>query len=326
MAALLAGLAPAPATTSVTAPSACAMAEPDKAWIAQALANWRIVAREKLRLPDRPLPAIVTFDAACAYVAPSRADGAIAWAASPHQGQVTLPDGQQIPASVISFAAPATPASQGYFVMSLPSVWKAAGVKSGLGVERLMDGVLLHELMHSYQFYFVSPVLDKLTRQYRLSDDINDDSLQEAFKGNSAYVAAWEAERDLLFAAAAAPDEAAARRLAGQALASLRARRARFFTGAAAQWAPLDEIFLTMEGLGQWAIFAWHRDPRGGGFDRDTALREVRRGGRWWSQDQGLALFLVVDRLVPKWQELAFAPKPETAEALLARAAGAEIS
>ncbi|HEX8225883.1 MAG TPA: hypothetical protein VF605_18915, partial [Allosphingosinicella sp.] len=100
------------------APSACAMAEADKAWVGQALAYWRILAREKLRLPDRPLPAIVTFDAACAYVAPSR------------------------------------------------------------------------------------------------------------------------------------PDDAAARRLAGQALASLRARRARFFTGAAAQWAPLDEIFLAMEGRG----------------------------------------------------------------------------
>lgn len=299
----------------------CAMAAGDAAWVEQALSQWQVVAREKLLIGSSPLPTIVTFDQACAYVSRPAAKGASGWSGTRHEGTVTLPDGKQVPVAPVSFAAPAGKETPGYFVMGLPSVWRAAGVQSGMGLERLMDGVLLHELMHAYQFYFVAPRLAELTARYRLPDDINDDSLQAAFKDNAAYVKEYEAERDLLFAAAAASDDSEARRLAGEALAALRQRRARWFTGENEKWAPLDEIFLTMEGLGQWAIWSWATDPRGGGLGRETALKEVRRGGRWWSQDEGLALFLVVDRLVPGWQKLAFADRPETAEALLARAA-----
>ena len=301
--------------------ASCEMAPADRAWIDGALANWRIVAREKLLLKPSPLPTIVTFDAACSYVAPGGSAGPPRWQAAPHQGSIRLPDGKEIPAGVISFAGPGEGKAPGFFVMSLPSVWRAGGVQSAMGLERLMDGVLLHELMHTWQFYFANPRLAELTRRYKLPDDISDDSLQAAFKDNPAYVKDYERERDLLFAAAAAPTRPEARRLAGEALAAMRARRARWFTGTAEQWAPLDEIFLTMEGLGQWAIYSWVTDRRGGGLAREAALEEVRRGGRWWSQDQGLALFLTIDRLVPGWQKRAFAPKPETAEALLARAA-----
>jgi hypothetical protein len=204
--------------------------------------------------------------------------------------------------------------------MSLPSVWRAAGVTSEIGLERLMDGVLIHEIMHTRQFYFVEPRLKALTRRYGLPDDLDDDSLQAAFEKTPAYVSDYEAERDLLFAAAAAPDTAEAKRLGRLALEKLRSRRARWFTGDNEKWAELDEVFLTMEGAGQWAAYAWYTDPGGGRLAPATALRAVRRGGRSWSQDKGLALFLVVDRLLPKWQTLAFAKEPVTAEGLLARA------
>jgi hypothetical protein len=46
----------------------------------------------------------------------------------------------------------------------------------------------------------------------------------------------------------------------------------------------------------------------------------VRRGGRQWSQDQGLALLLVVDRLLPGWQQRAFRDPDWRAERLLAAA------
>ncbi len=91
----------------------------------------------------------------------------------------------------------------------------------------------------------------------------------------------------------------------------------RWFTGESAYWADLDEIFLLMEGAGQWATYAWYVDPRGGAVDRETALHELRRAGRYWTQDACLALFLVIDRLLPGWQRLAFARPPVTGTALL---------
>jgi hypothetical protein len=100
----------------------------------------------------------------------------------------------------------------------------------------------------------------------------------------------------------------------------MRARRARWFTGAEAKWLPLDDLFLVMEGLGQWAGYRWLVGDKGRGLDPGATLTEFRRGGRFWTQDEGLALMLVVDRLRPGWQKAAFAAEPALAEALLAQA------
>lgn len=305
------------------AASACVMAPADRVWLDRAIANWRVAERRLLRLTPSPLPRIVAIDARCTWTGIAQRNGRFAWTASPHDGKtVALPGGGNAPVGPISHAGPgAGGAESGYFAMSLPSVWRAAGVISGLGLERLMDGVMLHELMHTRQFYFANPRLAELGRQYGLGDDISDDSIQQRFADDPAYAAAWRAETDLLFAAAAAPSDEEARRLAGQALAAMRARQARWFTGPDAQWAPLDDIFLTMEGLGQWLAYAWYISPQGGGIDPATAQREVRRKRSQWSQDQGLGSFLVIDRLVPGWQREAFAVKPVLAMALLERAA-----
>jgi hypothetical protein len=299
----------------------CAMLPADQSWIEQALRNWHVAEQRELKLSPSPLPTIVAIDASCVFVATHRPDNRIVWQATPHTDTVLLPDGKNVPFGVISFASPAegkTPA--GFFAMSLPSVWRAKGIQSGLGLERLMDGVLLHEMTHTRQFYFVNPRMDKLTAQYKLSDDIGDDSLQDAYRNNPAYVADYEAERDLLYASALAPTDDEAKKLARQALAKMRARRAKWFVGDAEKWKPIDEIFLTMEGLGQWTAYAWFTDKQGPALDPLRVLPEVRRKRNFWTQDEGLALILVVDRLVPNWQKLAFAPNPELAVSLLQRA------
>ena len=100
----------------------------------------------------------------------------------------------------------------------------------------------------------------------------------------------------------------------------MRARRARWFTGEQAVFAALDDVFLTMEGMGQWLAYRSLLSPGGGGLAPDAALPAVRRGGRQWSQDQGLALMLVVDRLLPGWQQRAFADPDWRAERLLSAA------
>ena len=111
--------------------------------------------------------------------------------------------------------------------------------------------------------------------------------------------------------------------MAAEALASMRARQARWFTGSNAAWKQYDDIFLTMEGIGQWVGYSWLTDPRGKGLDAATAQREMRRKKTMWTQEQGLALFLVVDRLLPGWQKMAFAPDPVMGIDLLARAVNA---
>jgi hypothetical protein len=313
---------PAQAGNKIAASSTerCEISESDHNWINQALAAWRFAEVRELHLTPKPLPPIEVFDDHCQYISVS-SQTVPTWKGSIHGSTISLPNGSTVPFGVVSFAAPvAGQEDAGFFVMSLPSVWRANHVQSGLGVERLMDGVLLHEMTHTRQFYFVNPTMDRLAKANHLSDDIGDDSLQDAFSKDLKYVAAYERERDLLYEAALASDNAEARRIAKKALAQVRARRSMWFAGKLAYWKEVDEVFLTMEGLGQWNAYAWLTDPEGAHLAPTLALPEVRRKRNRWTQDEGLALFLVIDRLVPGWQSFAFAKHPELAYELLERA------
>ena len=305
--ALLAGLPP----VALAEPRACTMQANDEAWLRTSIAAWRDTARRHLHLADNRMPPTVVFDKACVFNVAAGADP-IRWTASTHAGQVKLPDGTEIPAGVVSFARPSAQGT--YFVMSLPSIWREK-VKSNLGLERLMTAVLLHETSHTAQAKVLAPRLDALP------DDMSDDALQEHFAGNAAYVADFTRERDLFMAAATASSDAEAKRLTREALAAYRARRAKWFTGDDAQWADIDDLFLSMEGLGQWAAYAWLVDPKGANVAPGVALAEMRRGGKWWTQDEGIAVFLAIDRFVPGWQQRMLDPQPPSLESILEMAA-----
>lgn len=236
-----------------------------------------------------------------------------------HNGEIELPDGGKVPTGPISFAGFN---HQPFFVMSLPGVWRDAGVTSIIGLERLLHGVLLHEMSHTRQAEMAHARVRDLAAKAGIDDgdDLNDDLIQDYFENDPAYVAAWSAERDLFFAAARAPDDAEARRLAGEAFAMMQARHARWFTGEREAFRAFDGIFLTMEGMGQWLIYRHFISDAGGYMPPALALHAVRRGGEQWSQDQGLAIIMVVDRLLPGWQGRAFRDPDWRADRLLAAA------
>jgi hypothetical protein len=291
------------------------MAPADRAWLSQALDLWRKTEPARLGLPAQALPTVVAADATCTYLLPPA--GFAAMTARPHGETVVMPDGAEVPVGPISFAS----GEGGYFAMSLPSVWRSAGIDSEFGLERMMTGVLLHEMMHIRQAELAARTMGGAAAAAGIADDaLTDDIVQERFGGDADYVAAFDRERETLFAAATAPDDTEARRLAAEGLALMRARRARWFTGDKASFAALDDTFLTMEGMGQWLIYDYFRSAAGGGLSAGDALRAVRRNGRWWSQDEGLALLLVVDRLLPGWQQRAFRDPDWRAERLLAAA------
>jgi hypothetical protein len=314
---LLLAVAAFAAVATPVAAQECRMDDADRSWLEQALAEWQATETGVLELPAMPLPEVIAIDAACTYTLP---EGRLAaMTATAHGEQVALPDGSEVPLGPISFAS----GQGGYFAMSLPSVWRAAGVAAEIGLERLMTGVLLHEMMHIRQIALADGALSAAVAAAGIPDDqLTDDIVQQRFAGDPVYVTAYEAERDLLFAAAAAPDDARARALSWQALAMMRARHARWFTGDRAGFAAIDEAFLTMEGMGQLLIYRYLRSPAGGALDEAAAIDGVRRGRRWWSQDEGLALMLAVDRLVPDWQQRAFRDPDWRAGRLLAAAAG----
>jgi hypothetical protein len=221
-----------------------------------------------------------------------------------------------MPPVVASFATPAAD-GKAMMVMGLPTVWRAGGVSADIGVEALMFSVFAHELSHTYQFPLFNDRFDALEGATEEGDELTDDVIQERFAANAAFAASVNRERELLFAAASEPDEAKARAQAGETVALIRARRAQWLTGETAVYGELEDLFLTMEGAGQYAAYAWLAHPDGGASPRDQAVTAIRRGGKWWSQDLGLAIYLTLERFHPGWTKGTFTAPARTAISLL---------
>ena len=296
----------------------CETSDDDRRWLGGAIAGWRSVRRDFLKGSDGPLPQIVVYDGRCAYTLTAAANSAPTWLVAEHRGEIALPNGGKIPPAPNAFNA-VTDAGHNFVVIALPSIWAPVAPKSEIPLEWFLEGVLFHELAHAYQSSVTPDVsFPALLKRLPATPDVNDYSIQEAFGKDAAYVRDYELERDLLFRAASAADDAQARALACDALTVLRARRARHFTGSNAHCALVDEVSLTTEGLGQWVAYKWLTERRG--LAPSLVLSKLR--GPYWSQDEGLALLLLIDRLVPRWQSRLFSPAPQTAEHLLAAACG----
>lgn len=307
----LAGCATTATSPPAAAAPACIVSAEDRAWIDASLAAWRFSASEITGVATTNAFDAVFFDDDCAlasanaFTAANAAD--IVWTATPHAGEVTLPDGQAMPAGVTSFAS--AEGDHLFFVMSTPSVWRAAGVSNdALGLETMMTGVMLHETAHVVQFHSYGPQIAAIVAASNLpGDDINDDMVQHHFGDNAEFAASIERETELLFQITNTRDNAEARRLAREARELMRARRARWYTGADAYLAAAEDTWLTLEGSGQWLAYQWIVHPSGGGAEREAAMANFARRGRWWSQKEGISLAFAVDRLAGfDWKREAF--------------------
>jgi hypothetical protein len=184
---------------------------------------------------------------------------------------------------------------------------------------RLSMVVFMHEFAHTQQAAGLGARIDGLLAR-GLPEDSGDDVVQDRFEGRPDYRADYEAERDLFYAAAEATDPRSARDSLAAAHDRMGMRRERWFTGAEAIYAEADDVFLTLEGTGNWAAWTWLTDPRGGRLSAPDATEFIRGGRNRWSQDEGLGIMLALDRLTPDWPGLAFGPGGATGDQLIARA------
>lgn len=72
-----------------------------------------------------------------------------------------------------------------------------------------------------------------------------------------------------------------------------------------------------MEGVANWAAY---RAAIVDGMTPDNALRLIRRSGKYWSQEEGIVLFLIIDSLLPNWQKITFSNERVSIVDLLERA------
>lgn len=291
-------------------------AQGDNAWMARALEAWRFARREIAPIDVPENTEVIFFNERCEFSSPNALTAAdafdIAWSGDTPGETVRLPGGQEIPVGVVSFASGEN--GHAFFVMSMPSVWRAGNVPPGpMGLETLMVAVMLHEASHIAQSNTYGARITALTQRYHLPDDFNDDSLQHDFEGNAEFSASVTRETELFFQAAASSDRAEALHLARQARDMMKARAARWFVNNKAYYNEAEDLWLTMEGSGQWVGYRWLTHPRGGAIPVTVAMPAFGLRSRWWSQHEGLAIALTLDRLGPHdWSGHAFGDGPQT--------------
>ncbi|MDF2190377.1 hypothetical protein [Paraflavitalea sp. CAU 1676] len=306
------------------------------AGVSQWFDAWNLVCRDKLGVDSMAAPRIFLYDdtawyttgdsrpgdTAMAIGGPGFSWAALHWWTAKHHRQLRIPDGQTIPVGLMSFAG-ADSADHPFFVMAVPGYWKQAGVESKtLGIGNLVTAVFLHEFAHTRQQTGMGAAVTAIEKEHSFGDvPLSDDIVQDLFKGDSTYHRQWRAEADKFYEAAFATDTPAMKRLTREALTLLQRRQATWFTGDRAILQRLDDIFLTMEGLGQYTGFYWLQHPSGGKFDYATSVDGMRRKRNQWSQEEGLALFLILDKLAsPGWTAQLLSDHPPTIITLLTAA------
>ena len=242
------------ASGMVVSPSraSCTLTTADSTWIAKGLAGWQRQSARVLHAPPTRFPILILFDSTCSHtLAPALrpevdvtfmgAGRTFGSRSREHGGTVRLPDGDSVPASLVSFTS-RLPNGDMFFVMSLPSIWRSSGRASPNDV--FATAVFMHEFTHTQSPGLGSRV-DALIRR-GLPRTVDDDVIQKRFDSLPEFQRAYEAERDLLFEAASAPSRDGALEAARRALALMDRRRARFFTGPNAIYAEAEDVFLSM--------------------------------------------------------------------------------
>lgn len=240
------------------------------------------------------------------------------WKRELHHDSLILPDHSVVPVNVMSFAAEIPGENKSFFVMPLPAFWEQAAVTSKeLGLDNLITGVFIHEFSHSQQMQNFGKQMSTFEKETNFGIEFSDDIVQHLFSKDSSYLKRYKKEINFWYDLI--KTKSLTKAAVQQGLSLMKDRQDQYFKGNYNQLTEIDNFFLTMEGLGQYSMYLWLIDPKGGNIKSEMAIEGVRRGGKWWSQDQGLALFLILEKFSTPghWAKEMFGDKTVSVIALL---------
>ena len=305
--------------------------EQTRAWIQATLHNWETICRRYLHIDLEPLPWMIFYDEKQAWhlaadeklLPPQRAALATSFLfngrprtllrVAHDNTDLWVPSGKKLPIgpgkAPHTFAMPYDNGTKSFFVLALPSVIRALAGADNQNLDKLFLGLAGHELAHTRQLVDVMRRIKTLREKHDVPIGIDDNFIQKTYSADEEYARLFAEERATFFRAVMEDsDQDTSRRLVLEALSIAERRRARFFTGARAVHAELDDIFLVMEGVGEWVRFQLKRQQVSPSSRWHQTVNEMMADSDAWSQHQGLALFLLIDRLVPDWQSRFLSP------------------
>lgn len=287
---------------------------------------WKLVSEDIFKIRHRGEVEFVIFDDRYVYSnskttipngttieGPSFLNSPLDWKKELHRNSLTLPTGKRVPVGLMSFASGIEGTDRSFLVMPLTEFWEKAGVVSDeLGLENLVTGVFLHEFSHVWQSRGFGTQIAKYEKLNDFGIDFTDDLIQDLFEKNEGYSRLYETEVVTFYDALEEKNKDGKRKKIAEALTKLRQRQNIYFVNEYKNLRDLEELFLTMEGLGQYSMYLWLVHPNGGNLSKELAIAGVRRGKNHWSQDEGFALFLLMEQFEKprKWAKKMFGNEP----------------
>jgi hypothetical protein len=209
-----------------------------------------------------------------------------------------LPNSKETEVRIMSYASEVENGNA-YFVMPLTSYWRKNEVDDhGMGIDTLVNYVFLHEFAHTQQMKSLNDI-GKVMEAYEKihpNDKLDDDILQFYYENDSTYLKDYKIERDLFQQAALVKDKNERVKLAKEALQLLKRRQIKCLEKDGRNIAKMDDVFLTLEGIGEYTAFSWLTHPKGANFSVEKVLKARKTG--WWSQEQGLDIILLLSRFI----------------------------
>lgn len=284
-------------------------------WLYDWIEAWELVNKDILNLPNKTVPDMIFFDSERVVTnisgyshnlkiisGPKFFKKDVEWYEYMHNDSIALPNGSKLPLGIYSFASPN--GDNPFFVMPAPAYWIENGESGeGISIDKHLTGVFLHEFSHVRQFSSVSETVIAIDKKFHLDSlevlenvGNDDDMIQDFFGQDSVYSSHFKNEVDFLYSAYLEKDDMKALSMLTTALERIEQRRSTYFIEEKEVFTEFDKLFLAFEGTGQYLMYAWLTHTNGGNVPRETALRATRRDKSYWSQEEGLALVLNLQR------------------------------
>ncbi len=281
--------------------------------------DWEYSCRNELHIEPGTLPWIIFYDSVNAWhinpevallPAHKKLASSIRFAGIDyslfrvnHDEKLWVPEREPIDVKTRSVATmPVSDNKKTFFISPVPAYFHTlAPPDQAFFLDLLLTGLIIHELTHTRQLPFaVSQILDA-QKKYKLPESIDDNSIERTFENNEAYKALFFKEKTHLWNAAMTDNLDSCKEELKIALDLAAERQRTFFAKENEGYKKLDDIFLALEGSAMWAQYKATLKYAPGQTPKQT-LFFLMQYGNSWSQEEGLALFLIIDKLLPGWQ------------------------
>jgi len=298
-----------------TAPNA-----PTTAWMQSVLDRWQSIATRHLRIDPQPLAWIIFYDATGAWHVnadttqlprPHTTAGTLRFVNRTYlvrrvehsDGALWVPDREALPLRPRVVTMLYDNGRKPFIIVPLPALYRQlSSPDQAADLDQLFLGVSMHELTHTRNLVGFARRADSLRARFKLPDDLDDNIIEDRFSNDTAYVPMFEREMGALMQAVFADNAATARTSVHKALAFAKERKGTFFVDDNAGYAELDDLFLVLEGTAMWAQFKSETSTPTASRNSRRILELLFKQTHAWSQREGLALVLLLDRFQPGWQ------------------------